>query len=231
MMEFTRNALLIVALLTLAPAAQVYAWEVEYDASAGLLPTAASPAWQVFLRNDPTPTVSDGALRIQHVSPQGEVEYSREGWKIDKGVPVTAEASVRIASAYVVAPCLSIQTKGALLYIAVYTDHMEASPGVCGSWSFSGDFTSFRKLRIAYDGGSRAYAWVDQQLAFSWLLSGSAGQNGVSFGAHWGAGTSDSYWQSVGYSKAYLPLPEPSALLALLTGLGGLGGMIWRRRR
>jgi len=30
---------------------------------------------------------------------------------------------------------------------------------------------------------------------------------------------------------ALAPVPEPSSLLALLCGLGGLGGMIWRRNR
>lgn len=29
----------------------------------------------------------------------------------------------------------------------------------------------------------------------------------------------------------YVAVPEPSSLLALLTGVGGLGGLVWRRRR
>ncbi|MCX6376357.1 MAG: PEP-CTERM sorting domain-containing protein [Armatimonadetes bacterium] len=208
------------------------AWDVQYVASTGLLPTSASPAWQLFLHNDPIPTVADGILRIQHTGTASYVEYSREGYAIDAGVPVTVEARVRAAETSSGASRLSIQTKGCYASLLIYPDHIAAADHSAGGWvTLSGDFTTFRAIRVAYDGGMRAYAWVDDEPAFSWGLSGSAGQDGVNFGSCLGAGPCDSYWQYVAYSKQFVPVPEPSSLIALAGGLAGLGGTALRRRR
>ena len=208
-----------------------YAWEVEYDASTGLLPTSASPPWKLFVQNDPTPTIADGILRIQHTGSGNYVEYSREGCAIDAGVPVTVEARMHVAGTSVGAARVSVQTDSGSACLNVYPDHLAAVDYPAGGWvTLSGDFTTFRAIRVAYDGGTRAYAWVDDQPAFSWGVPGQ-GQDGVNFGSDLGAGPCDSYWQYVAYSKEFLPVPEPSSLLALAGGLAGLGGMALRRRR
>lgn len=175
-------------------------------------------------------TVSDGLLRIQHVT--GSSYYCREAWAIDAGIPVTMEAKMRVDASSIGAPQLSIQTKGCYAALNIYSDHLQAY-----DWSsknnvvFYGNFTALPTIRMAYDGGTNVYAWVNNQPALSWTLSGSAGQNGISFGTYISTDAFDSYWQYVGYSKQFLPVPEPSSLLALASGIAGLGGFVLRRKR
>jgi len=57
------------------------------------------------------------------------------------------------------------------------------------------------------------------------------GTAGVWFGTAWSVGdTAEAYWDYVAYSAAFLPIPEPSSLLALAGGVAGLGGFALRRR-
>jgi hypothetical protein len=52
----------------------------------------------------------------------------------------------------------------------------------------------------------------------------------VEFGSYLGAGSCDTYWQYVAYSKEFLPVPEPGSLIALAGGLAGIGaGALWRK--
>ena len=228
MKRFLKVAVLV-TFIVITCAMNAFAWEVVYDASAGLLPAGASPAWTSVILGDNTAAVSDGVLRIQHVT--GSSYYSREEWAISAGIPVTMEARMRVGASSIGAPRLSIQTKGCYAYLKIYPDHLAAidySGG--GSMIFSGDFTTFRTIRLAYDGNNRMYAWVDGQPAFSGG-TGYSGQDGVNFGSYLGVEPCDSYWQYVAYSKEFLPVPEPSSLLALAGGLAGLGGMALRRRK
>ena len=225
-MKKTFTLAAIVLLAGLVCAIKASAWEVEYNASSGVLPTAASPPWKLYRYGDPTPTISDGVLRIQHVAAGNYVEYGRECWAIDRGVPVTMEARMWVA-AFSGAPRLSIQTQGCYADFFIYPDHLSAHDWNNG-WipiASSGDFSTPRTIRFAYDGGSRAYVWVDGQMALSFALAPTNGQNGVTFGSYGGAASSDSYWQYVAYSKEFLPVPEPATLIALaplslLTGAG-----------
>lgn len=216
-------------LIAVSCAPIAHAWEVRYDASTGSLPTAASPAWKLFIYDEATPMVSNGALCIQHTTTDGQAYYSRESLAIAAAVPVTMEVRTSVTQmSGNGAAVMSIQTKGAHASVYVYSDHL-AADGPAGT--FYGDFTTFHTIRLAYDGASRAYVWVDDQLALSWGLTGAGGQNGVTFGSYLGAGSYDSYWQYVAYSKQFLPVPEPSSLLALAGGIAGFGGFVLRRKR
>lgn len=220
-MKRTSLTIVLCLLTTLMLSVTVGAWDVLYDASSGLLPTAASLAWSRV--GNGQPTVADGLLRIQ---PSG-VRYTREVWAIDAGVPVTMEARMSLAASSTEVP-LSIQTKSCGAVVRVYPDHLATYLFGGSEVTFNYGFTTFRTIRLAYDGGSRMYAWVDNQLAFSWTIW-TGGQDGIYFGTY-NSPSFDSYWQYVAYSKQFLPVPEPSCLLALLAGLSGFGAVLRRRR-
>jgi hypothetical protein len=217
-------AVLVMSLVTCAGAR---AWEGEYDAGSGMLPTAASPGWKLYSYHEVAPALTDGALRIQHTASDGQAYFYREAWAIDKFVPVTMEARVRITpTSGNGAAVMSVETRSGGGRLMIYPDRLEADcPTV-----FYADFTAFRTVRLAYDGARNAYAWVDNQPALSWNTGG-PGQNGVNFGSYWGTQPYDSYWQYVAYSKQFLPIPEPSSLAALLAGLAGFGAAMRRRRK
>ena len=221
----TLSCLVSLAVLPVAAGA----WDVRYDATSGLLPTVASPSWNVFYRTDPTPAIVGNALRMQHLAGGAYLHYGREQ-AIVAGVPITLETRMHVTSDSVGAPHISIQTLGCLAYVQIYADHLN-------TWelgrpiTFASDLTTFRTIRLAYDGVSRAYVWVDDQPAFSWVC-GTGGQDGINFGSYTYIGDAafDSYWQYVAYSKEFLPVPEPSSLLVLAVSLAGIGAAVVRRR-
>lgn len=219
----------ILTLLTvLACSGVVYAWDVEYDASTGLLPTEVSQAWQLSTYDGVAPAIADGALRIQSVTTNSYAYYVST---IDADVPVTMEARMRVAATSSGAPVLSIKAKGIYDGIYAYSDHMAAYENASSSWvTFNQDFTAFRTIRIAYNGSNRLYAWVDGQLALSWQsFGGVMNGSGVMFGASGSSGAFDSYWQSIAYSNQFLPLPEPSPFLILGSSFMWLAATCVRR--
>ena len=222
------GSFLVTILLCLACSAVAQAWDVFYDAGSGALPSGVQPSWKSSIRNGDAADVSEGVLHISHNNGTGY--FCREPWSIEAGVPVTVEARMRVENASVSSPVISIQTKGGVALISVCSDRIDAYDWIAGQGVYyNGDFTTFHTIRIAYDGARRAYAWVDGLAAFSWGVSG-AGQDGVSFGSPLPIGSHDSYWQYVGYSKAFVPVPEPSSLAALGGGMMGLLALRRRRR-
>ncbi len=207
----------------------VYAWEVQYDASSGVLPTGASPSWQPDYYGAPV-SLTNGVLYIGD-SASGGAGFYRERGAIAAGVPVTVEARVRTAASSGGAAELLIRTYGREAVVGIFPDHIVASGRYSQAHTFWQDFTSFRTIRIAYDGAATAFVWVDNLLALTYeapfhsALSGTPG--GVSFGCY----SSDSYWQYVAYSHSFEPVPEPSSLLALLAGVVGFAATLRRRRR
>lgn len=222
----TLSCLVSLAVLPVAAGA----WDVRYDATSGLLPTVASPSWNVFYRTDPTPAIVGNALRMQHLAGGAYLHYGREQ-SIMAGVPITLETRMHVTSDSVGAPHISIQTLGCLAYVQIYADHLTMTQFETTPISYYSDFTTSRTIRLAYAGVSRAHVWVDAQPAFSWVC-GTGGQDGINFGSYTYIGDAafDSYWQYVAYSKEFLPVPEPSSLLALAVSLAGIGAAVVRRR-
>jgi len=138
---------------------------------------------------------------------------------------------MRVTPDSVGAPHISIQTLGCYAYVRIYSDHLAMIQFETTPVSYYDDFTSFRTIRLACDGVSRACVWVDDQPAFSWLY-GTGGQDGINFGSYTYTSDAafDSYWQYVAYSKAFLPVPEPSSLLALFASLAATGAIGIRRK-
>lgn len=206
-------------------------WETVYRADSSLLPTLASPSWRQAPSAPPIQaTIAAGELRIQHSAGGSWGYYGRESMTIAQGIPVTLEARLRVASASSDGPpVLSIQTLGIFTVMRVFTDKITVYDMKTGWLSYLGDFTDFRTIRIACDTQQNGFAWVDGDLALSWTLPATGGQNGISFGASGSAGPFDSYWQYVAYSKEYLPVPEPSSLVALGAVLVPLAGLVRRR--
>ncbi|NIR03362.1 MAG: PEP-CTERM sorting domain-containing protein, partial [Gemmatimonadales bacterium] len=90
-------------------------------------------------------------------------------------------------------------------------------------WSKLSD-TNFRALLWDADGGMSDLNDLLDGSATGWTLASAEGINNL--GQIAGVGFHD------GQVRAFLltPVPEPSSALAVLYGLGGLGGLTWRRR-
>lgn len=205
------------------------AWDVMYDGS--LLPNDPSlgaNAW--FAYHGTSMCSSDGSvLRISDnptVSPAAFLKSP----SFPARSPVTVEARVRVASGEGV--FLAAGETGFGTQLSLYSDHFQAWFGGMSPAPppYTINLSVFRTIRIATNSQGQSYVWVDGLL----VAQGDANtpQSGsVAFGAGGYSGyLGDSYWDYVAYSNAFLPIPEPSSLLALLAGLGGFGAMLRRRR-
>lgn len=215
---------LLLSLLVLPTCA--FAWDCFYDGS--VLPTDPSlgtAKWEVFSGNDSSMCSSDGnLLHVVDASSDASAYFSR--FAAPSSAPVTAEAKVRVASG---SAGLSIRTSTYATHVSLFVDHIDVTffPGT--AVTYSADMSGFRTLRVATSAQGHSYVWLDGELLCQGLTS-SGLQGGLMFGSISYAGLSESYWDYVAYSNAFLPVPEPSALVALLAGLGGFGFTLRRRR-
>ena len=91
---------------------------------------------------------------------------------------------------------------------------------VVGSyWTSTGACHAF--LWAAGDGVVNLPPLAGDTESVAWAIN----ESGQIVGASWLSGTADEH------AVLWTPIPEPSGFLALLCGLGGLGGVVWRRRR
>lgn len=217
------KTMIITTILILTYAIGAYAWEVEYDASSGLLPTEASPAWQ----SNGTSEILDGVLRI----PGSGAKYSREVDAISAGVPVTMEARMCVQSAMNGSASLAIGTYSGYIPLSILSNRIVTGDVYNQTHEFWMDFTTLHTIRLAYDGNTEAHVWVDDQLALSWEVEPWPWSIGLPEGVSFGSYSTDSYWQYVAYSKEYLPVPEPSSLAALAFGILPIGVTAIRKRR
>ena len=224
----------VVLTIMLVPAT-VLGWDVWYTGDVTPTdPSLGDYGWTAWTMDHSLYTAQGGILSIVDDSTTAHVLFGRETWDIPPAVPLTVEARVSVASATAKnAVRLAATTMGFSTFVSLYPDRLVASfssRADAHEAVYLADLAAFRTVRIATDSSGHSCVWVDGVLAAEgWTSEGY--QGGIMFGAGSTTGTSESYWDYVAYSKEYLPVPEPSSLIALAGGLAGLGGMALRRRR
>ncbi|HET6453420.1 MAG TPA: PEP-CTERM sorting domain-containing protein [Armatimonadota bacterium] len=226
-MKVSSLVFIITTVLLVSFASAANAWDTFYDGSQ--LPT--DEGWSLG-GNDISECSTDGnALRILDNRTDASAYFRKT--VSAKGQPITSEARLMVAGAsetdtvQMLVSNLSFSTLLAFTpsQISVQFDWQEQS------WlSFPADLSHYRTVRVATDSQGNSYVWLDGNL----LTVGTThvgGQGSMYFGAIGYAPTSESYWDYVAASPEFLPIPEPSSLLALAGGLIGLGGLALRRRR
>ena len=211
------------------------AWDVFYDGS--VLPDASalgSAAWSDYSQNYLGQSSATGGLF--HLVDQWSdktVRFYREGSYLPKQTVVTVEARVKVASAtspyswdYGVGFGATTYSGGA--FVGLWPDKISTRYGSENLMQFyTVDMTQFHTLRMVVNDRTQTFVvLLDGAQVFSGSNPGGY-LGGVYFGtSSYPNGTADATWDYVAYT-----LPEPSSLLGLLAGLGGLGAMLRRRRR
>ena len=231
--------MVIAALLPLGNAS---AWDVSYEGDVmPNSPTLGSFAWSAYMApNGLSLSSSDGEF-LHLVDTDTNLPFLfREDSMLPAGTSITMETRVKVLAASPLhdwshALQMGANTPYGQVMVGFWPDRVCVRiPGE--TWAYYPvDLTQFHTFRIAMNATPQPEhydLWMDGQHI---LTGGFWGQAlyGVYFGAY-GAGTaatSDSYWDYVRYSKEYLPVPEPSTLMALVGGLGALGLPMLRRRR
>jgi hypothetical protein len=214
---------LVIVLLAAFPSAS-FAWDYVYDGS--VLPSELE-GWSVI--GDLSMASSDGdCLSIVDNSPIEAVSFSHFSAKA--GEPFTVEARLKV-----------IKGDGTLLIIGSPSYDM-----VVGFWphnigiAWSGreslqslemmDFATIR-VSVAPEGNLfRAWVWANGSLIGNNYVVKDIPRDCFTFGSGFDAGCSESYWDYVACSNAFVPVPEPSSLAALGFGILPFVGVALRRR-
>lgn len=218
-----------------------YAWDVVYDGN--VLPDSTmlgSAAWQCYSNAYSSDcSAQNGLLHMVDSRTDATVRYFREGDRINGAPGLTVEARVNVVSAspyysWDYAVGFGGSTDGGGAYVGLWPDKIGTRFGADNNLTFhSLEPTGFHVVRLAIDSNARTFTvWVDKVQVFAGNQSGSGLTGGVWFGTSWSVGdTAEAYWDYVAYSKQFLPVPEPSSILALAGGMAALGGLALRRKR
>lgn len=202
------------------------AWDTYFDGSQ--LPT--QEGW-TFGGTDTSQCSTDGdALRILDNGSNADAYFLKV--ISSYGQPITSQARVRVAGASDLGSVFLHATNGKVgTLLSFFPGELRISFGWGpDTWlSFPADFSSFHTVRVAIDSQDSSFVWLDGELLAEGVAHSS--QGAMIFGAYSVPGTSDSYWDYVAASPEFLPIPEPSSLLALGGGVMGLAGLAVRRRR
>ena len=216
-----------VIILTCALCGACCAWEYFYDASTlPNDPSLGADEWRTFSGSDVSMCTTDGdILHVVDARTDKSAYFYR--YSAPPLSPITMEARVRVASGW--GTTVDVGTPSFRTLVSLYPDHVEASFSYGGWATYSADMTAYHTIRVATDSQGRSYVWLDgAEIAQGVTTVGN--QGAVSFGGFSVAGLSESYWDYVAYSAAFLPIPEPFSLLTLACGLAGVGWAARSRR-
>jgi hypothetical protein len=228
-----------VLLVTLIYTANASAWDITYDGS--VLPSnllLGPSVWQQDSNNFlGASSAVTGVLHLVDSNSVMTARFYREGsMNAPSGRNVTMETRVKVVSS--TSPYGSdysgvgfgVSTAGTGgQYVRMWTDRLGIMyPGSNYPTFYYLDMTQFHTIRLNVNGSDRTFGvWVDGTSVFSGSAPGGNNWGGIQFGTDYVVGaTSESYWDYLAYT-----VPEPSSILALLAGLGGLGAMFRKRRR
>mgnify|MGYP000870770533 CR=1 FL=1 len=235
------RALMIAALILVSLPCWAAAWDVTYEGSAiPNDPTLGSDAWvldELTSGDLSNTTALNGVLNIVDTWADRGVRFLREGQSVSEAGALTIEARFKVTAAgggqyldYLAPVALGGTVGAATAFVGVWPDRVGALYGSANLFDCHfADMTQYHTLRIALAGGTSGghfIVWLDDVQVLGG--AGSRQGGGVFFGTAQPPLTSESYWDYVRYSRDYLPVPEPSGLLALA---GGMSGMLALSRR
>ena len=212
-------------------------WDVTYDADS--MPQDAG--WSLYAVGVPGSSAEcaarDGVLSLLDSRTDSTTLFLKEDPALATSETLTVEARVRVVSAANFADLDAVSLGGSIGYggsVRLWPDRIATL--YRGDNVFrvhSVDMTVFHVIRLAID--KRPFVptlrvWLDGTQVFAGPAPGVL-PRGIFFGTSLIAdATSESYWDYVRYSNEYLPVPEPSGLLALAGGMSGLLALSRRRR-
>lgn len=221
---FRTMCVVLFVLVTLC-GSRASAWDYFYDGT--VLPNdplLGSGQWWPWPGMDTSVCSCDGGvLRID----DDRASMSATFYKFavpTAGTPVTLEARVRVASG---AAVIDVGTPSFWTRVLVSADMLTTTFYQGVPLAYSADCSLFRTIRIATDSSGSSQVWLDGVLVAQGRTTVS-NQGNLLFGS--GSATSDTYWDYVAYSNAFVPVAEPSSLAVILTGLAACGETVRRKR-
>ena len=219
-----RSIIALVAMFIGMPAVS-RAWDLFYDGSVMPNdPALGTDSW--IIHGDVSNCSTDGdKLHVTDLWTNAYSVFSR--FASPGNSPVTLEARVRVAAGDGTALIAGTPTFYTIVWL--YSDRIDVKFVPTAPTTYEADLSQFRTVRIATDSSGQSFVWLDGVL----LAKGSTSmgnQGDVLFGSNSRSGVNESYWDYVAYSNAFLPIPEPSSLLALVCGLGAMGFVIRKRK-